>query len=641
MNFNDSQIMAISHKEGPCLVVAGPGSGKTAVITHRINELINSGIPGREILVITFTKATAIEMKERFNRLSGNNQVTFGTFHSLFWGILQRELGYKSKDIVMGAARQQILIEAIRLAGLDHTDLSIVNSISNEVSTYRNKGENKATFIPETTDREDFFKIYSYFKTLKQKYKVVDFDDMLSIAYELFIKRQDVLERWQNRFSYFLVDEMQDMNNLQFELIKMLSGRTNNIFCVGDDDQSIYGFRGANPKIMNDFENNYEDCKRILLNYNYRNPSNVVKAALALIDKNSIRFKKDIIPTNADGILVIEETLDEVREADYIYEMIKSRIAQGIPLDEIAVLYRNHSDAKYLINRLMTEGVPVYLKEATTNFYSHFIIEDIEAYFQIAIGNSTRARLLRIINRPNRFLHRASLEKGSKIEDILYFYKDNYSAYQRALALNSDILLISRMSPYAAINYIRNVMGYDGFLKEEAIRCGTSFDEYTDVLVFLLEIVKDCKNIKQAIDKLNVLRYKVDYENKNKQVDKTGKVGLYTLHSSKGLEFDTVFILGANEGIIPNNRADTDEAIEGERRLFYVGVTRTKRELFITYTNKKNREKSRFLSEMTIDYYSSSSSSKISSNLLETATYSSSERMFSREGAPVSSSKYL
>ena len=293
--------------------------------------------------------------------------------------------------------------------------------------------------------------------------------------------------------------------------------------------------------------------------------------------------------------------LDEVREADYIYEMIKSKMDSGIPLDEIAVLYRNHSDAKYIINRLMTEGIPIYLKEATTNFYSHFIIEDIEAYFQIAIGNSTRARLLRIMNRPNRFIHRASLEKGSRVEDILFFYKDNYSAYQRVLALNSDILLISRMSPYAAINYIRNVMGYDSFLKEEAVRCGATFEEYSDVISFLLEIVKDCKNIKQAIDKLNVLRYKVDYENKNKQVDKTGKVGLYTLHSSKGLEFDTVFIIGVNEGIIPNNRADTDEAIEGERRLFYVGITRTKRALYLTFTNKKNREKSRFLSELSID----------------------------------------
>ena len=601
MDFNDSQIMAISHKEGPCLVVAGPGSGKTAVITHRVNELINSGIPGSEILVITFTKAAAIEMKERFNRLSGNNQVTFGTFHSLFWGILQKELGYKSKDIVMGSMRLQILIEAIRMAGLDHNDLSIVNSISNEVSTFRNKGENLAKFLPETTDKDDFCKIYTHFKALKKKYRVVDFDDMLSIAYELFINKPDVLSKWQNRFSYFLVDEMQDMNNLQFNLMKMLSDRTKNIFCVGDDDQSIYGFRGANPKIMTDFVNNYEDCKRIILNYNYRNPSNVVRAALALIDNNSIRFKKDIIPTNEDGIVVIEEMLDEVREADYIYEMIKSKMDSGIPLDEIAVLYRNHSDAKYIINRLMTEGIPIYLKEATTNFYSHFIIEDIEAYFQIAIGNSTRARLLRIMNRPNRFIHRASLEKGSRVEDILFFYKDNYSAYQRVLALNSDILLISRMSPYAAINYIRNVMGYDSFLKEEAVRCGATFEEYSDVISFLLEIVKDCKNIKQAIDKLNVLRYKVDYENKNKQVDKTGKVGLYTLHSSKGLEFDTVFIIGVNEGIIPNNRADTDEAIEGERRLFYVGITRTKRALYLTFTNKKNREKSRFLSELSID----------------------------------------
>lgn len=601
MNFNDSQIEAVKHKDGPCLVVAGPGSGKTAVITHRIYELIKSGVPDNEILVITFTKAAAIEMKERFNRLSGINQVTFGTFHSLFWGILQKEMGYKSKDIIMGAYREKILVEAIRMAGLDYKDLSIVSSISSEVSAYRNKGEKMDAFVPETVDKEDFIKVITYFRRLKEKYKVVDFDDMLYKAFELFKAKPEILSKWQKRFSYFLVDEMQDMNDLQFQLIKMLSDRTKNIFCVGDDDQSIYGFRGANPKIMNDFFESYDGCKRIILNYNYRNPSNIVASSSKLIGKNINRFSKEIIATNEEGNITIEPQVDEIKEAEYICNAIKEKIAQGVALDKMAVLYRNHSDAKYLINQLMLSQIPLFLKEGTVNFYSHFIIEDIEAYFQIAIGNSTRARLLRIMNRPNRYFHRTSVEAGSRIQDILYFYRDNYSAYKKAEALQSDILLISRMSPFAAINYIRKVVGYDGFLKEEAVAQGVAIEEYYDILDFLSEVVKDCKNIKQALDKINFLRYKVDYENKNRVVDRTGKLGMYTLHSSKGLEFDTVFIMSVNEGTIPTNKAETLEAIEAERRLFYVGVTRCKRSLYITYTNKKNRDKSRFLNELNTD----------------------------------------
>ena len=607
MQLNDSQQKAVCHMNGPCLVLAGPGSGKTAVLTQRVNYLITSGIPAKEILVITFTKAAAIEMKERFERLSDDiYPVTFGTFHSLFWGILQKELGYKSSDIVMGQSRNKLIREAMVKANLDYEDSILVRTIDSELSIINNSTENIESYIPKYVDKHDLIDFGKAYNDLKKKYRVIDFDDMLTKTYELFEKKPDVLRKWQSRFSYFLVDEMQDMNDIQFKLISMLAARTNNIFCVGDDDQSIYGFRGANPKLMDEFKQIYANTEIIVLDYNYRNPSNIVTKAGNLISKNSLRFPKHIKATAEDGGIIIEELEDEAKEADFIINKINELKEQGIELDEIAILYRNHSDARYIVDKLVASEIPFYLKEKMPNIYSHFIIYDLENYFQIAIGNETRARLLGIINRPNRFLHRRSVEFKGTLRGMREFYQDNKSGLRATEALIADINLISKMSPCAAINYIKNVMGYENFLKEEAAKQNVDYAEYRDVLDFFIEMSKECKTLKQAIDKLNIMRLKVDFENKNKAVDKKGKIGLYTLHSSKGLEFKNVFIIEVNDGIIPSNKADSKEEMEAERRLFYVGITRTKNNLFLTYTNKKNRDKSRFLYEL--DYSSSKSS---------------------------------
>ena len=574
MNLNAPQRQAVLHKEGPCLVVAGPGSGKTAVLTQRVMELINSGVPANEILVITFTKAAAIEMKERFEGMSEEKApVTFGTFHSLFWGILQREAGYKSSDIIMGPARDRVWKEAERLAGEKEED------------------------IPKK------------YELLKDKYHVIDFDDMLIKADKLFEKRPELLSKWQQRFSYFLVDEMQDMNDLQFKLISRLSARTNNLFCVGDDDQSIYGFRGANPKIMQDFMELYPGAEKIILDYNYRNPKNIVAAAGNLIGCNKNRFVKDIKSTAPTGnISVIEEKTPE-DEAKAIVERLVALKQTGCGYEDMAILYRNHSDARYVVNRLVNSEIPFYIKEQMPNVYTHFIISDIEAYFQLALGNVTKARVLSVLNRPNRFLHRQSLEQGADRKNMLNFYSNNPGYYRAVEAFWADIALIAKMSPVAAISYMRRAMGYDTFLAEEAIRKHTDTSEYNEVLDFITEVFRDCRTVRQAIDKLNILRLKIDYENKNRNVDKAGKVGLYTLHSSKGLEFENVFIISANDGIIPSNKIESREDMEGERRLFYVGITRSKRNLYISYSNKKNRDKSRFLNEMKLENYSSSSSS--------------------------------
>ncbi len=606
MNLNAMQKAAVCHKDGPCLVVAGPGSGKTAVLTLRVGELIKSGVPAQQILVITFTKAAAIEMKERFNRLWDNSPVTFGTFHSLFWGILQKERGYKSSDIISGNARTRLLKEAMEKAGIETDDANIFNTYSAELSAYCNKSFGEK-YVSKYVETENLVKLFNSYEALKAKYKVVDFDDMLLKAHQLLVNQPEILKKWQNRFTYFLVDEMQDMNSLQFELIRMLSVGTDNLFCVGDDDQSIYGFRGSDPGIMRDFMEIYPRAQKIILDVNYRNPKNLVKAAGSLMTFNENRFEKEIKATADDGEIKVTMYQGSEEEAKGIVLKVKALSQEGKPLEDMAILYRNHSDVRFVINELIHQKVPFYLKDKMPNIYSHFIIQDIECYFQIAIGNGTRARLLRILNRPNRYLHRRSVETTG-LHGMLDFYKDNPGARRTVEALMADIKLISKMTPFAAINYIRKAMGYEGFLKLESMEKHDDFLENKRVLDFLLEVVKDCKTINQAIDKISYMRLKVDFDNKNKENTKDGKVGLYTLHSSKGLEFENVFIIQANEGIIPTNKVESTEDLESERRLFYVGITRCKRNLYISYNKKINRDKSRFIDELKLDYSSPSSS---------------------------------
>lgn len=603
MELNNSQQKAVMKKDGPCMVLAGPGSGKTYTLTRRIIKLIESGVPANEILVITFTKAAAIEMKERFQRLSDDvYPVTFGTFHSLFWGILQKELEYKATDIVMGKQKEQLMYTAFTSIDNRCEDKMLLNLFSMELSTFYNSAKNIEEYEPKYIDKKDLIEFAKAYEALKNKYHVIDFDDMLLKTYRLFKSKPNVLYKWQTRFSYFLIDEMQDMNDVQFELITMLGQRTKNIFCVGDDDQSIYGFRGANPKVMNKFVKHFEGTETIVLDYNYRNPKNLVDCAHKLISKNTLRFQKNIKSTSPDGKISINCYDNEFIEAKEVIKIINGLLQDDTSLNDIAILYRNHSDARFIVDALINENIPFYLKEKMPNIYSHFVISDIEAYFQIAAYNSTKERLLRIINRPNRYLHRRAVEEGRDLKGMLRFYQDNQNAHRQVEALINDINLISKMSPVSAINYIKNIIGYGQYLKEEAVNAGVLETEYIDVLDFLTGVLKDCKTIKQAIDKLNILKLKVDFENKNNEKDKKNKIGLYTLHSSKGLEFENVFIISANEGIIPTNKADSKEEIEAERRLFYVGITRTKKNLYLSYTNKKNRDKSRFLTEL--DYSS-------------------------------------
>jgi len=541
-------------------------------------------------------------MQERFNKLSDTiYPVTFGTFHSLFWGILREELSINSENILMGDNRLQLIKEALSRCKIESADQDYVMKVASEISYINNTSGRSEDYVSKSLKTEEIKLVYRIYQELKKKYKYFDFDDMIGEAYNLLSENEKIRTKWQSRFSYFLIDEMQDMNILQYKLIKLISCRTNNVFCVGDDDQSIYDFRGANPEIMLQFPDEYENARIISLEQNYRCPGNVVEASLKLIKNNKVRFDKNICSDADDGNISVFHTDSKRSEASYIADKIGDIIASGVSLDQIAILYRNHINACQLLGELLSRNIPVYIKEQFPNVFTHWIIQDMEAYFEIAVGNMTRQRMLRIMNRPNRYLVRGCVEDGADFNSMSRFYEGNTSAQSRIAAFKGDIELISKMSGFAAINYIRKAMGYDGYLREMAIKNGVEIGEYFETLDFLEETVKDCKTIKAAIDKIAFLKLKIDYENRHKKVSKDGKVGFYTLHSAKGLEFEEVFILECNEGVIPSKKSTNESEIEAERRLFYVGITRTKRNLYISSLNEKNRDRvypSRFIDEI-------------------------------------------
>ena len=611
MEMNPSQQEAINFINGPALCVAGPGSGKTSVLTHRIAHLIDFGISPETILVITFTNAAALEMSQRFYLLCPNHPpVTFGTFHSVFFSILKQELHLKNDCILSGNKKIHLLKEVCTRLKLDDTQDDFYDVLSRELSYITNSMCDINTYQSQNFPDGEIANIYNNYQTTKTTYGVLDFDDMLSSTYNLLSTNPTILNRWQNKFRYFLIDEVQDMNELQFKTIRLLSSHTNNIFCVGDDDQSIYAFRGANPSIMLNFDKYYPNCKNILLNYNYRSPSLIVNKAINLISHNKNRFSKDIYTTKESGLINLISCEDETSQATKLIENIQKSITDNLTsYNEIAVLFRNKNDALLIVNELVSKGIPFFIKDSMPNIYTHWIIEDILSYLIVAQSSNKihKAHLLRILNRPNRFISRNCISSNDNyitFDSIIAYYTSKPFMQEKIISLRKNISLLSKMKPIAAINYIRKGMGYDEYLKEKAYETHTEIRDYTEIADMLLTTVHNCKNIREAVTLVFDLRKEIDYKNSQEKLSKDAGIGLFTLHSSKGLEYKEVHIINVNEGTIPSKKAKTQESIEEERRMFYVGITRAKENLYLYYTNKKRTDKtypSRFISELDLN----------------------------------------
>ena len=612
MSLNHAQTEAVAHNKGPCMVLAGPGSGKTLTIAKRIEYLIMKyKVRPEEILVITFTKYAAWEMKNRTRSICGPSSyaVTFGTFHGIYYGILKWAYRLNQSNLLSDEEKYRILREI--LPGIDwdqepeaDEEKDYLQELAIEIGNVKNNCMDIEEYEPVKYTTEKFRKLYRTYEETKKKYRKIDFEDMLIQCRDLFMKRPDILKKWQEKFQYILVDEFQDVNQAQYDVVRMLAAPQDNLFVVGDDDQSVYGFRGAKPGIMMEFMKDYPKARQILLDVNYRSSGYIVKGALRVIGNNKIRFEKKIEAfRKPDETVHVQEVKDPVQEAEYVLERIREYREKGVSYTEMAVLYRTNVDARAM-SELMTEyQIPFVMKEHLNNIYEHFIALDMISYLRLSQGEYDRKYFLQIANRPNRYLTRESMKTGNvSYESLRRYYRDKDWMVDRIDQLEWDMKMICDKTPYAAIQYIRKRMGYDEFLKEYAAYRKISSEDLFALLEEIWQNSKGYGTIKEWFEHIESYGKMLKEQNK-KNGEKEG-VNLMTMHAAKGLEFDTVFVIEANEGSCPYKKATADEEIEEERRLFYVAMTRAKRKLVISYVKEKNGKDllpSRFVSELLLN----------------------------------------
>lgn len=605
-SFNNSQIQAIEHKSGPCLVLAGPGSGKTATIIQRTLNLIEKeGVKPSNILVITFTKAAANEMKQRFTHRMGSGQgtVTFGTFHAVYFMVLKYAYHFTAQNIITEEQRYQLMRDICSHYHLEYEDeAEFISGIYAEISTIKNQRIPIQNFYSSQCGEKVFRDIYKAYQDTMTKNALIDFDDMLLYTYELFVQRPDILKLWQDKYQYILVDEFQDINQIQYDILRMLALPQNNLFIVGDDDQSIYRFRGSKPEIMLNFKKDYPDAREILLDTNYRCNPEIVKKSLKLINHNQIRFQKEMKANKKVGEpveLLIFDT--QKKEAMFLIDEIKKSVEKGGKYSDYAVLFRTNTGPQYLMEQMLAYNVPFKTRDKIPNLYDHWLCKDIFTYIRIAKGSRKRSDFLQIMNRPKRFLSRDSLTEQEVAFDVwLSIYEEKPWIAERIERMEYDFKMLAQMSPYAAINYIRKGIGYDDFIKEYADYRHMKEEELYDTLDEIQEASRGFKtydawfeHIENYTKELEILAQK---KNQNPNA-----VSLVTLHSSKGLEFNKVFIIEVNEGVIPYKKAVLEQDLEEERRMFYVGMTRAKEKLWISSVKEihnKSSEISRFIKEL-------------------------------------------
>ena len=606
MGFNEAQAQAIQHTDGPCLVLAGPGSGKTLTIVNRVKYLIEKQkVRPEEILVVTFTRFAAAEMKSRLCLVMGKRDlpVTVGTFHGIYYGILKWAYRMNQENILSETEKYQILrgvINKERMEIFDEEDF--IQDIAAEIGKVKNNRIPLEEFVSEKCSADAFRNIYRNYEQHRKELKKIDFDDMLVLCYELFRSRPDVLAQWQKKFRYVLIDEFQDINRIQYDVIRMLAQPENNLFVVGDDDQAIYGFRGADSELMLGFGKDFPDAKQILLGMNYRSTANIVQNSLKLIENNVERYSKKLEANREGGsCLHIQEVKDPVEEAEYVLEEIQKCKENGIKEEEIAILFRVHTDARAVVEAMVERKIPFQMKEHLPNIYEHFIAKDNMAYFRLATGARHRQDFLQIMNRPKRYLGRDSVA-GAKVsfEDMRKFYCDKDWMIDRIDQFEWDVKMLMKMAPYAAILYIRKRIGYDDFLKEYAFTHQINRSDLNEVLAEIEEAAKAFSSVEEWFAHVEEYTETLKVKEKERNRPRPG-VRLMTIHASKGLEFKQVFLIAANEGRIPYQKAKTDKEIEEERRLFYVAMTRAKDFLKICYVKIKNGKEvtpSRFVDEL-------------------------------------------
>lgn len=627
MEFNNAQREAVNHFKGAAMVLAGPGSGKTTVITHRIKELIRKDVSPEKILVVTFTKAAAVHMQRKFFQImegehwvKSSYPVSFGTFHGIYFRILKLSKNYSGRNILTENQKSQILREIIIRNRINTTSLNeFIQNIIGEISNVKGNMIPLSDYAPKSCKNREFRLILDeYAKELKSQNKI-DFDDMLLDCYTLFKEEPVLLQKWQQVFEYVLIDEFQDINKIQYEIIKMLVAPENNLFIVGDDDQSIYGFRGACPELMFRFEKDYQACRKIILNINYRSTNEIIQMSKNLIKNNSSRFEKNImspkcnnnksdennnenenikdgcsIPRKRNNNNTKNKNNNKSKDTDVRifrnqmeqlqYTAVKITELQSRGIDDIAILVRNNSQIDIIQRFLEEQEIISESKVAKKSVFKTQVGVDIYNYIKAAINlNKVEIRnnesLIYILNKPARLISNGMIsDYGIDFNSLKNVYSHSSEIVKKIEKLEFDLQMLLRLKPMAALMYILKGIGYENYLKE------LSRERKINYSVFEKEI-EEIKTNSLKYDTLESWILQESEENsantksKEKQVRKP--IHIITMHGSKGLEFDSVFILDANQGIIPTSKAVRERDFAEERRLFYVAITRAKKYLNI------------------------------------------------------------
>lgn len=603
MQFNKAQIQAIQHNKGPCMVIAGPGSGKTTVLTHRVRYLIDRcGVKPSDILVITFTKAAAEQMKFKFKGLSEgrSSAVTFGTFHAVFFTILKAAYNYSARCIITPQVQHEFVKDQIHRLELEYDDeKEAVDGVLSEISRVKGEAVNIDEYESRCIPPQSFRIIYMAYDDMLVRKHLIDFDDMIVQCRELLMQREDYRRAWQNKYKYILIDEFQDINKAQFDVVRILADEYRNLFVVGDDDQSIYGFRGSAPQIMLDFNKYYSDAVRIDMCINYRSTGNIVFASRAVAEENEHRYYKDITTYNSQGDTVSVYEFNSLNdEKAFLVSEIRRLIDTGIAADDIAVLSRTNVIGNMYMSRLESDGIPCCDYSVVQDIYEHWISKDILTYIRIALGSRERIDFLRIINKPLRYISRSYITQPADINVLKRGYEGNEQMSKQVEKLVSDISMIRSMSPFAAVNYIRKGVGYDEYIRNYIYEHKADKEELYNVLDELAHRASQYMSLSQWLDGIVEYIRQCDKDRQNNTAD---GVHMLTMHGSKGLEYKIVLVMDACEGIIPYNKSILDEQIEEERRLFYVAMTRAKEKLYLLYPKQrynKDTTRSRFIEEL-------------------------------------------
>lgn len=613
MTLNDKQLEAVNHTEGPCLVLAGAGSGKTRVLTERIIKLIDDGVSPYNILAITFTNKAAKEMRVRVQNKIGDvaNSIFIGTFHSFGLRILRENydaIGYLSNITILDTDDTKSLIKRIlKENSFDPADYDIKHIIS-KISSAKNDGISPLEFSKLFLNEHDkvIGLVYEKYLKLLKENNSVDFDDLLLKPVEIFKKRKDILEKYQERFRYILVDEYQDTNSIQYELCKMLAKKYNNIFVVGDANQSIYSWRNDDYRNILNFEKDYKNAHVVLLEENYRSTNTILKAANSVIKNNNEGTKLNLWTSIGDGEKVeYIRVEDEIKESSFVINKIKELVSEGYSYSDFAVLYRTNAQSRTVEEAFVRNNIP-YNIIGSYYFYNRKEIKDLIAYLNLIYNTNDSVSLERVINTPKRGIGTKTIDnirKKANMNDISLF-----DAIDSGKELEFKKLILELIEDSKTMNLsdlIEDVLVKTGLRREYEL--DKSIESDTKV-----ENLNEFKSLAVNFEDNGIYDLSTFLENimlvsdKGQYAEDDNNVNIMTLHSAKGLEFNIVFILGMEEGIFPHSRSfESAKELEEERRLCYVGITRAKKKLYLLsartrtlYGRTSGTIESRFIKEI-------------------------------------------